>query len=187
MNHQEEPDDGLEASAGYGPKEAAFAPPRLPDAQSLAWQRLSPRFRTQRRITALFWLVPVAGLGAALLGRTAGAVGAALWLAAAVVSYGLVWIVAELAYRCWGYAERPEDLVVVQGVFVKRLTVVPYRRMEFVEVTAGPVDQWLGLATVRLHTAAATTDAKIPGLPAPEAARLRDRLAGRDSATPDPR
>ena len=34
-----------------------------------------------------------------------------------------------------------------------------------------------GLATVRLHTAAAATDARIPGLEREEAARLRDRLA----------
>ena len=35
----------------------------------------------------------------------------------------------------------------------------------------------MGLATVTLHTAAAATDASVPGLRAPEAARLRDRLA----------
>jgi membrane protein YdbS with pleckstrin-like domain len=34
-----------------------------------------------------------------------------------------------------------------------------------------------GLATVELHTAAAGSDARIPGLEAVEAARLRDRLA----------
>lgn len=168
MNHHQE----LPAPVGYGPREAAFAPP-----DGFAWQRLSPRFRTQRRIIALFWMVPVAVLGALPLGRTAGLVGAALWLAASLVSYGLVWIIAELEYRSWGYAERSDDLMVVQGVFNKRLTVVPYRRMEFVDVTAGLVDRWLGLATVRLHTAAATTDAKIPALPAPEAAKFRERLS----------
>ena len=35
----------------------------------------------------------------------------------------------------------------------------------------------IGIATVRLHTAAAATDARIPGLESDEAARLRDRLA----------
>jgi uncharacterized protein len=49
--------------------------------------------------------------------------------------------------------------------------------MQFLDVTAGPIDRWFGLATVQLHTAAATTDAYIPGLELPEAQRLRDRLA----------
>ena len=35
-----------------------------------------------------------------------------------------------------------------------------------------------GLATVKLHTASAATDATIPGLPRAEADRLRDSLAG---------
>ncbi|MGH3420885.1 MAG: PH domain-containing protein, partial [Streptosporangiaceae bacterium] len=46
-----------------------------------------------------------------------------------------------------------------------------------VDVTAGPLERAFGLATVRLHTAAAASDARIPGLAADDAARLRDRLA----------
>ena len=60
---------------------------------------------------------------------------------------------------------------------VRRLSVVPYGRMQFVDVTAGPVERMFGLATVKLHTAAAATDAKVPGLLTAEAERLRDRLA----------
>jgi uncharacterized protein len=54
---------------------------------------------------------------------------------------------------------------------------VPYGRMQFVEVTAGPAERLFKLATVQLHTAAAASDARIPGLEREEAARLRDRLA----------
>jgi membrane protein YdbS with pleckstrin-like domain len=46
-----------------------------------------------------------------------------------------------------------------------------------VDVTAGPFERSFGLATVRLHTAAAASDARIPGLEEAEATRLRDRLA----------
>jgi membrane protein YdbS with pleckstrin-like domain len=49
--------------------------------------------------------------------------------------------------------------------------------MQFVDVIAGPLERSFGLATVRLHTAAAASDARIPGLERAEAARLRDRLA----------
>jgi membrane protein YdbS with pleckstrin-like domain len=56
------------------------------------------------------------------------------------------------------------------------LSVIPYGRMQFVDVTAGPLEQAVGLATVRLHTAAASSDVRIPGLDRHEAARLRDRL-----------
>ncbi len=76
-----------------------------------------------------------------------------------------------------GYAERDDDLVVTQGIMFKELVVVPYGRMQLVDLKAGPVDRRYGMATLQLHTAAATTDAVIPGLPVAEAERLRDRLA----------
>ncbi len=84
---------------------------------------------------------------------------------------------ARNRFRSWAYQERDEDLIVERGVLIRRLSVVPYGRMQFVDVTAGPVDRIFRLATVRLHTAAAASDARIPGLEREEAARLRDRLA----------
>jgi hypothetical protein len=77
----------------------------------------------------------------------------------------------------WGYAERKDDLMVRRGVLIRRQSVIPYGRMQFIDVTAGPVERSLGLATVRMHTAAAASDARIPGLDRAEAARLRDQLA----------
>jgi hypothetical protein len=79
--------------------------------------------------------------------------------------------------RAWGYAERDDDLLIRRGVLISKLSVVPYGRMQYVDVTAGPFERAFGLATVRMHTAAAASDARIPGLLAPEAARLRDALA----------
>jgi membrane protein YdbS with pleckstrin-like domain len=97
---------------------------------------------------------------------------------------GAVVVFAVVAERCvrrrfsaWGYAEREDDLLVRRGVLFSRLSVVPYGRMQFIDVTAGPLERSFGLATVRMHTAAAASDARIPGLDREEAARLRDRLA----------
>jgi hypothetical protein len=79
--------------------------------------------------------------------------------------------------RAWGYCERDDDLLVQRGVLFTRLSVVPYGRMQFIDVTAGPIERSFGLATVRMHTAAAATDARIPGLSRADAADLRDHLA----------
>jgi uncharacterized protein len=93
----------------------------------------------------------------------------------AVLGVTLSWFLRR-RFRAWRYQERHEDLIVARGVMVQRLSVVPYGRMQFVEVTAGPVERLFGLSTVKLHTAAAASDARIPGLERDEAARLRDRL-----------
>lgn len=81
-----------------------------------------------------------------------------------------------------GYAERDEDLLIRKGILFKQFTVVPYGRMQYVDVQAGPLDRWARVAKVQLHTASAQTDASIPGLPPEEAARLRDRLTERGEA-----
>ena len=54
--------------------------------------------------------------------------------------------------------------------------------MQFVDLNEGPLDRWMGIASVKLHTAAATTDANIPGLPKEDAILLRDRLSALGNA-----
>ena len=118
----------------------------------------------------------VAGVGGGGTAVSNGVVGGAV--AAIVVVIGAVCLfVVRRRFRAWAYQERDEDLVVSRGVMFRRQSVVPYGRMQFVDVTAGPVERLFKLATVKLHTAAAASDARIPGLERQEAARLRDRLA----------
>ena len=78
--------------------------------------------------------------------------------------------------RAWAFAEREDELLVRRGVLIRRLSVIPYGRMQFVDITAGPIERSFGLATVRMHTAAAASDARVPGLSAEDAATLRDNL-----------
>ncbi|WP_442934762.1 PH domain-containing protein, partial [Micromonospora sp. CPCC 205714] len=111
------------------------------------------------------------------------------WLLGAAVGGALllgVWrsITIVRAVRAWGYAEREDDLLVRHGLLVRRLSIVPYSRMQFVDVSAGPLERAFDLATVQLHTAAAASDARVPGLRPAEASRLRDRLTalGEDRA-----
>ena len=111
----------------------------------------------------------------ALVGNGSGwALGLAL---VPLLAGAILWGVVGRRYASWGYAERDDDLLVRRGVLFARLSVVPYGRMQFIDVAAGPLERAFGLATVHLHTAAAATDARIPGLEREEAGRLSDRLA----------
>lgn len=140
------------------------------------WRPLSPR---------LFWVELIRQLGglavAGVLVAGAWIIWQATWVWVVAVVLAVVAVVRAAVLprtiRAWGYSEREDDLLVRHGRLVHRLSIVPYGRMQFVDVTAGPVERALGLATVQLHTAAAASDARIPGLVPAEAARLRDRLA----------
>jgi membrane protein YdbS with pleckstrin-like domain len=148
-----------------------FAPP------GNAWQPVSPQLGRMRRIVlaAVVGLVVVAWAVVALL------VDLPLWLTvtplvALLGLAGLGWMLIGRNARSWGYAERDEDLYITHGAMFRELIAVPYGRMQFVDITSGPVEQLFGIATVHLHTASPKTSARIPGLPKGEAARLRDRL-----------
>ncbi len=97
----------------------------------------------------------------------------------AVVVFVWIWWLIGRRVLSFGYCERGDDLLVTSGFMFRRLVIVPYGRMQLVDVKAGPIDRRLGVTTVQLHTAAATTDASIPGLEPDVAAGLRDRLARR--------
>lgn len=142
-----------------------------------AFRAPSERLWVARRLELALGALPV-GAAAVGAGFVAGGAGAALGvLAGWIVLVMLVATGLRRRVRSWGYREREDDLIVRRGVLVRRLSIVPYGRMQFIDVTAGPVDRWFGLATVRLHTAAAASDARIPGLETVEAHRLRDTLA----------
>ena len=147
---------------------------------SEGWTPVSPRLITARRVVlALVYLLVLAALVALFVVPGVPRWTAGLAVVAAIVVFGWLWWLIGRRVRSFGYAERGDDLLVTSGIMFRRLVIVPYGRMQLVDVKAGPIDRWLGVTTVQLHTASATTDASIPGLEPDTAAALRDRLARR--------
>jgi membrane protein YdbS with pleckstrin-like domain len=159
------------------------------DPEGLAWTRVSPKHLSvvvlSTLLSTLFWL---AALGwPAVLAATGVWSGAPLGLLllppAAVLAAGLLSVLlAPRRVRAIGYAERGEDLLVRRGLLYQRVTVIPYGRMQYVDVSVSPLQRSFGLATVKLHTAAVASHAEIPGVEHAEASRLRERLTARGEA-----
>ncbi len=133
------------------------------------WRTPSRQLLTLRRLEVGVPALLVA-VALAVAGALSGSGVAYGFAAAALIVGALLWRFVGRRFGSWGYAEREEDLLIRRGVMFARLSVVPYGRMQFIDVTAGPLERAFGLATVRLHTAAAATDARIPGLEREEAA-----------------
>lgn len=147
--------------------------------------RTEPELRALHpRVRGLWWCAGVLGVAQLLIpvaildytiphplddGMVTGAVAAVGLLLAAVVPV--------VRYRRWRYALRDADLWVRQGVLTVTVTVVPYRRLQFVDTRQGPLDRLFGLSQLVVHTAALGTSARLPGLEASEAERLREALA----------
>jgi uncharacterized protein len=144
------------------------------------WTPVSAKLISARRLTlVLVYVLVTAAVVALAVLPDLPQVWAVVAAVAAVVAFVWIWWLIGRRVRSFGYAERGDDLIVTSGIMFRRLVIVPYGRMQLVDVKAGPIDRWMGITTVQLHTAAATTDASIPGLEPAVAADLRDRLARR--------
>jgi len=147
---------------------------------SVAWTAASHRLIPARLISLGVFLVPpmVAAAVFAVLFSPAW-----WWvvLGFALIAAWAAWITVRVVLA-HAWAERDDDLLVKRGRLWRSVTVVPYGRMQYVEVTAGPLARAFGIATIQLHTASPGTDASLSGVPADDAARLRDRLTSRGEA-----
>jgi uncharacterized protein len=159
------------------------------DPDGISWIRVSPKFITVQLIGwAVGAVVAIAVASVPLVLLLAGVwPGFPAWLAWALGLGTLlvnVWkgVLIPRQVRSIGYAERDEDLLIRRGIFFQRVMVVPYGRMQYVDVAVGPLERAFGLASVKLHTASPQTNAGIPGVPAAEAARLREQLSARGQA-----
>ena len=154
------------------------------DPPDVVWNRVSEKLITLRMIGWLIgFLVALAIFCLPLLLKLLGPWSPLpLWVAwalpAAVVVIG-IWrlLLIPRQVRAIGYAERHEDLLIRQGLFFQRVMVVPYGRMQYVDISVGPIERAVGLASLKLHTASPGTNATLVGLPTDEAARLREQLS----------
>lgn len=147
---------------------------RLPLGDGV-WYQISPRYIVAQVIANVIMLVIVAAIAVALwllLDQTW------VWIpAAAIAAITLIGLlIAGRQARSIGYQLRDDDLVFRRGILWQRIVAVPYGRMQLVDITHGPLDRGLGIAQLKLVTAAAATGVSIPGLTQDAAEVLRDTL-----------
>jgi membrane protein YdbS with pleckstrin-like domain len=143
---------------------------------------LDPRARALLHLQAVvrwltFWLPSSVffAFGASALFRpeVGVAVGATLGFLTFVAS---LWLPA-VAFDRWGWALRPEGLAITRGVWVRADVLIPLQRIQHVDLRQGLIEQWMGLASLQVHTASGLgADGAIPGLDFEEAQKLREKL-----------
>ena len=141
-----------------------------------AWRlgRLSALLGGVLPVTAAgFWFLRDAA-GPAVAGALAGLVLA--W------QLGMLIIWPRIAWSAFRFEVREHDLLVQSGVLFRRWSSVPLTRIQYVDTEQGPLERLLGLAHLKVFTAAGmSADGSVPGLAIAEAEQLRDALSRRGS------
>ncbi len=98
---------------------------------------------------------------------------------AAVVLLGLVAVIATISYKRLTWEITEDELHIYKGIFVKKKSHLPFRRIHSVDINAKIIDRIFGVVTVKLDTAAGSVtseDAKIPALHLSTAEILRTEI-----------
>tara|TARA_R110000772_G_scaffold156942_1_gene268169 strand:- start:3372 stop:3914 length:543 start_codon:yes stop_codon:yes gene_type:complete len=86
-------------------------------------------------------------------------------------------------YRRWGYDigadGHGEQLRVLRGFMWRTDTIVPFNRIQHIDVAQGPIQRIFGLSTLIVHTAGTHNSiVSLPGLSTPDAEAMRDTIKG---------
>ncbi len=144
-----------------------------------------PKLRVERR-AMLWWAMRSAIIGGLILGAVVtGYVlyePAQVWLVVPLIVIGLTLIVKVLVEPVWRYSVHRWEIgqfasYATSGWLVREWRVSPMSRIQTVDAVRGPLEQLLGLATLRITTASSYGAVKIVGLDYTVAQEAASRLA----------
>ncbi|MEM6724228.1 MAG: PH domain-containing protein [Bacteroidota bacterium] len=151
---------------------------RLPASLTIQYTRLAPSYLKVALLgTGIFFLIMGAGLVAIV---NLAEIVEYPWL---LYGLPLTWLffliyamlINVLNFRIQGYALRQHDVVYRRGVLFRKITTIPFNRVQHCEIKQGPIERMFHLKTLEVYTAGgATSDLKIPGLPDGRAQELKD-------------
>ena len=132
--------------------------------------------RVEIGIIALVLTIAATGLGAALYAQL-GTMAAPWPLIVVPLLLTAVVKLPKRRWRHWGYAMEEERLRVVRGMFFRTDTVVPFNRVQHIDVAQGPVERYFGVAKLVVHTAGThNSTVELVGLKPETAAAMRETM-----------
>ncbi|TAD82652.1 MAG: hypothetical protein EAY70_03205 [Sphingomonadales bacterium] len=94
-----------------------------------------------------------------------------------LIALALIIRVPATRYNARGYQISADRLRVVRGLLFRSDTVVPFGRVQHIDVHQGPLDRFFGIATLTLHTAGNhNASVSLPGLGEPLARDMREEI-----------
>ncbi len=89
-----------------------------------------------------------------------------------VMIYSYWYCFASHHYK--GIAVREQDILFKKGIFWRKVTILPFNRVQHLETHRNPIERKLGLSTLKLYSAGGQmADLQISGLKAQTAAQIR--------------
>jgi hypothetical protein len=142
-------------------------------------QPVEPAYRNALRARAAIFWVPVLLVALVVDNRLLAetAVSGLLPVLIGAIGLSAIMVAPDRIYRRLGYAIDGRLLRTVRGWLFYTDTVVPFVRVQHIDVTRGPFDKMFGTASLVVHTAGTHNSIVIlPGLSPHRAAEIREAI-----------
>ena len=145
-----------------------------------ALTQVHPNYKTVLRLGVILAMVPL--LIAAIVAEAVNAEEQFIptgIIAGIVMLFALVIVIRfpSRRYSARGYNMSADRLRVVRGIWWHSDTIVPFGRVQHIDVDQGPVERAFGIATMTLHTAGNhNASVNLPGLEQELAKELREEI-----------
>jgi hypothetical protein len=164
--------------APSSPPVPALAPAPTGDDDALT--KVHPNYAHALRVGTVLTAIPflVGALVAETALRGAGLLPQGV-VAGTVLLVALAFVIRVPAtrYNARGYQLGADRLRVVRGVLFRSDTVVPFGRVQHIDVNQGPIERFFGIATLTLHTAGNhNASVALPGLGEDLAREMRETV-----------
>jgi membrane protein YdbS with pleckstrin-like domain len=140
---------------------------------------LTPLHPNYVKLVRTGWLILAVPLliGGVLLETTRSLPTGAFLVPAVLAALYAVLRMPRRRYRTRGYQLGEDRLRVVRGVLTRRDTVVPFGRVQHIDVLQGALERSYGLSTLVLHTAGThNASVSLPGLGRDDALAMREAI-----------
>ncbi|GGB59177.1 PH domain-containing protein [Blastomonas aquatica] len=134
-------------------------------------------YQAMRSVDPAMWWVPlVFALPVPIIGIGVSAALANGWLVLLYALLVLVPIISWLHWRAHRYALEGHQLYVRDGCWAQRLTLLPLRRVQSVDIRQSVVSRFIGLADISIGVAGRSSPVTVHAIPLDDAIALRTRL-----------
>ena len=148
----------------------------LPQSTEPELTPLHPNYKTMNHLIGVLIIIPL--LVAAGVVELAGELPSGITAIPLVLLF--VWLAVYLPirrYQTRGFDMAADRLRVVKGVMFHSDTVVPFSRVQHLDVEQGPLERAFGIARLILHTAGShNASVTLPGLLHADAVEMREAI-----------
>ena len=105
-----------------------------------------------------------------------------------LLSVLLIWSTALslIRYKYKGYAVREHDIIYKSGIFSRITTIIPYNRIQHIEISQGFLDRMFNLSKIKIYTAGgAMGDMSISGLSLDKGSEIKNFISDKTANITD--